>query len=355
MLTAQQQDGTQICTLHYSREQLRTRRTEQFYCRDCQAAVTLKIGRKNIPHFAHKSVHCHQFSSERESPTHLAGKAALYSFFQQHCHDVQLEMYIQQIAQRPDVLIDQTYAIEFQCSTIPLSFIEQRTDGYISANYIPIWILHAKHTALGWNILSLTQFEQYFFQDAHTYPYLLLFQPEQQVFYYYTSCIQVSKTKFLCYVQQIPLQAQTFPFYTPAAIPLAIYLETIDTQRQHRERYLEHSRRFNTQGVHHRILRLAYDHFGGVAYTPFYIGVYIPNAFCFNMHPFDWQLLFVVWRKLHRHAHYDEFQQWAQLAMFTPIQYQVLEQYEQILQTPNLASLSYEQLFTYIHCEIVAQ
>lgn len=113
-------------------------RKAAYICPVCRTKVTLKAGEQNIPHFAHqKKATCIQ--SEPETLEHLAGKLLLQQFFPQF----DLEVYLPQLKQRPDLLWGQI-ALEFQCSPIaPERFIE-RTYGYLTQAYTPIWILGAR-------------------------------------------------------------------------------------------------------------------------------------------------------------------------------------------------------------------
>lgn len=352
MLVAHYEDEL-FCTMDYTREQLQLYRRQRFLCTCCQQPLILKIGRKNIPHFAHQATGCELFFSERESAVHLLGKAQLYEFFQRH-QQVVIEPYIQTLKQRPDLLVAQKYAIEFQCSTISAEQVATRTAGYLQANFIPLWLLNARHTQLGWHIVKFTAFEQQFFQASQAYPYLLAFHPQHNQFFYYQYAIQLSATVFLVYTQPLSALQQTFPFPIPQPIQQQQYEQTISVQQKMRQRYLQQRLRFSKKGVQDRILQLAYYQFGGILQLPAHIGLYLPNSFAFALHPVEWQLLYSCWYQEFQYCivDYEEhFVTWAQLAPLTTEQRAVLYHYVMLLQ----AQLCEEQLFSYIYDEIVAK
>lgn len=119
-------------------------KNQSYYCPSCKSKVFLKIGEIMCPHFAHyKKSDCQVFS-EGETAEHLKGKLALADYFKTNSEEVQLEAYLPELKQRPDILIKNNkrkIAIEFQCSSISIEKINQRTDGYLKAGYDVLWIL----------------------------------------------------------------------------------------------------------------------------------------------------------------------------------------------------------------------
>lgn len=115
-----------------------------YYCPSCRESVFLKKGLKKVPHFSHyKKSDCNQFS-EGETQEHLNGKRFLYEFFKPDVDEIQMEAFLPEINQRPDILLTlgkKKIAIEFQCSPISIQSVNDRTKGYHSAGYEVIWIL----------------------------------------------------------------------------------------------------------------------------------------------------------------------------------------------------------------------
>lgn len=115
-----------------------------YYCPACKTRVYLKVGQVLRPHFAHYSKKTCKVFSEGETVEHINGKLDLFNFLKKINYQVQLEAYLPQIKQRPDLLIEyqnQKVALEFQCSSIPIEKIIERSVGYQNANYQVIWIL----------------------------------------------------------------------------------------------------------------------------------------------------------------------------------------------------------------------
>lgn len=115
-----------------------------FYCPACKNRVYLKIGRIIRPHFAHYVNEACNVFSEGETKEHLEGKLQLANHLKIREKNVQLEAYLPELKQRPDILFeknDRKIALEFQCSSIPVESIVERTHGYLNAHYEVIWIL----------------------------------------------------------------------------------------------------------------------------------------------------------------------------------------------------------------------
>lgn len=117
---------------------------ESYYCPSCKNKVHVKIGKVLRPHFAHyQKENCAVFS-EGETKEHLTGKMKLADYFKRIGYEVQIEAYLPELKQRPDLLIvkkDKKIAIEFQCSSITIKKIIERSKGYFNAEYEVIWIL----------------------------------------------------------------------------------------------------------------------------------------------------------------------------------------------------------------------
>ena len=118
---------------------------QKFYCPQCNEPVFLKKGLIKQAHFTHfKNSNCAIFS-EGETEEHVLGKSLLYQWFTQQDIPCQLEAYLPNLKQRPDLLIwldEQTpIAIEFQCSALSAQRMIERTSGYNENGYKVYWIL----------------------------------------------------------------------------------------------------------------------------------------------------------------------------------------------------------------------
>ncbi|WP_180810031.1 competence protein CoiA [Staphylococcus sp. 17KM0847] len=113
--------------------------TEAYYCPICQAPVILRSGCCKVPHFAHRTLSHHKHTGRRESEVHCYLKHKIYELFSKKYNDVQLEPYVYNINQIPDIIVDQ-YVIEIQLSAISPVDIANRTKGLTSAGYKVIWL-----------------------------------------------------------------------------------------------------------------------------------------------------------------------------------------------------------------------
>lgn len=147
MLQAKSGDGTFITLAALPKEEIeRHRKKQPFYCPLCREKVIVKAGPKTIPHFAHRSaVHCPS-AEGGEGAYHEKGKLLLYLWLKHQRLNAELEVYIPEIRQRPDILLminEKKIAIEFQCAKVQTGQIKQRNEGYQRLGITPIWILGA--------------------------------------------------------------------------------------------------------------------------------------------------------------------------------------------------------------------
>lgn len=119
---------------------------DTYHCPACQRRVHLKAGSTMRPHFAHyKKEACATFS-EGETEEHLLGKQQLYDWLVGLGHSVEMEAYLPELMQRPDLLLEGKIAIEFQCSGLSIERVKERTEGYLSNGYKVVWILGNQFT-----------------------------------------------------------------------------------------------------------------------------------------------------------------------------------------------------------------
>lgn len=185
MFVALRKDGTLISLLDKWKENelIPVQKDEEFYCPACKERLQLKNGVKRITHFAHqKGTEC-QIKTEAESQYHLRGKEQLFKWANTYS-EAYLEPYLPKIAQRPDILVktdEQSYAIEYQCSSIDPNLFIKRTKSYEKIGIIPIWILGAKWLRrLSTNRIALSPF-QWLFMTSQTSRRILYYCPESSV------------------------------------------------------------------------------------------------------------------------------------------------------------------------------
>lgn len=139
---------------------------QDFLCPVCKGAVYIRAGKKVIPHFAHRSIkECRSFEGGG-GVYHEQGKMLLFKWLREQNLAVQLEPYVKEIKQRPDLLLNigkKRIAIEYQCATISPEVLKARTEGYRSIGITPLWVLGAKHLQRSsTNKLRVNTFIQFF-------------------------------------------------------------------------------------------------------------------------------------------------------------------------------------------------
>lgn len=134
----------------------------QYRCPGCNKNVFLKKGQIRMPHFSHRTTDECQTFSEGETEEHLEGKRLLFDFLRMLHMDVEMEAYLPNLQQRPDLLIpSKKIAIEFQCSYLPIERMIERSNGYTQNGYRVIWILGKKYHF----VKKITSFQKIFVQD----------------------------------------------------------------------------------------------------------------------------------------------------------------------------------------------
>lgn len=222
MFTAIIENGDTICLLDLQKHKALAliRLKHSFYCPHCHEQVILKIGKIKVPHFAHKSFSQCVYS-EPESEVHLQGKRDLYNWLKNQGFEVQMEKYLPEIKQRPDLLVEKygkVYAVEYQCSTIPIAEIRKRNSGYSSLNLIPVWILggepYQKKLQLTSNLFQISDFQWSFAQytsklGMHIYSY----SPKAKRFILLSHLTPVTIRKVFAQQMILPLSTLDFPIH----------------------------------------------------------------------------------------------------------------------------------------------
>lgn len=181
MLQAKANTGELVTLATMSKPEIASlRQTKQFSCPVCNEPVIMKVGSKMIPHFAHRSIQNCPSHEGGEGLYHEKGKLLLYKWLKHQHLDVQLEAYLPDIMQRPDLLVainKKVIAIEFQCARISLKEIHWRNKGYKKAGITPIWILGASRMQRrSKHQLKIDQFQlQFMHQFSSEFPLTLFF------------------------------------------------------------------------------------------------------------------------------------------------------------------------------------
>ncbi|HFI0056897.1 TPA: competence protein CoiA [Streptococcus suis] len=134
MLVALDEDGQVFNVLENPAPQGR------YSCPGCGGLVRYKSGKILRSHFAHVTLRdCHYFS-ENESAQHLSLKSCLYSWLI-NAEQVELEKCLPSIGQVADLFVNDCLALEVQCSSLPTSRLQERTQAYREAGYLVLWLL----------------------------------------------------------------------------------------------------------------------------------------------------------------------------------------------------------------------
>lgn len=171
MLTAQNKQNQRVAARDAQRK-------APYFCPSCREQVILKRGTRMMAHFAHRpNSNCRPFS-ESESQNHLTGKWQLAAYF--GSYHVELEPYIQLLAQRPDLLVkrdEHIMAVEYQCSPISADKLLQRNQGYHSYGLEVTWILGEGYLQ---TITSVRHAEKWLQYSAKLGWYLIFWETRQQ-------------------------------------------------------------------------------------------------------------------------------------------------------------------------------
>lgn len=143
MLIALGENRKLINLVKKTKKKIEGLRGATFYCIACGEKVRLKNGSIKIAHFAHVSKKTCTSFSEGETAEHLCLKQALADWCEITGIAYQVEAYLPELNQRPDLLIGK-FAIEVQCSPISIAKLAERTNNYLTGGYEPIWICGEK-------------------------------------------------------------------------------------------------------------------------------------------------------------------------------------------------------------------
>ncbi|WP_307340705.1 competence protein CoiA [Metabacillus malikii] len=220
MFVANNQSGkpVNVAENRLSKEQLRyLRENNQFYCPVCGNELDLKIGHIVKAHFAHKRLSGCTANHISESDYHMKGKADLYKWLSSQKHfNVMLEPYLNEINQRPDILLEkvkQRIPIEYQCSSIAPSILLKRTNSYTSIQMTPLWILGGKMlTRVGEVSFLLPSFQWHFIQTPRKWipPHIIYYCSKQEAFIILNAIIPFSTRLIFSNHMYYPIKSISF-------------------------------------------------------------------------------------------------------------------------------------------------
>ncbi|MEG3302731.1 competence protein CoiA [Streptococcus suis] len=112
----------------------------RYSCPGCGGLVRYKSGKVLRSHFAHVTLRDCTYFSENESAQHLSLKSSLYNWLAKN-EQVELEKCLPKIGQVADLFVNDRLALEVQCSSLPISRLQVRTQAYHEAGLQVLWLL----------------------------------------------------------------------------------------------------------------------------------------------------------------------------------------------------------------------
>ncbi|WP_445013744.1 competence protein CoiA [Ureibacillus sinduriensis] len=227
---------------------------------------------------------------------HLKGKEQLYSLFKALEMEPELEPYLPNVKQRPDILLKgnttQRIAVEFQCSPISAEKLINRNNGYKREDIQPIWIpiTPDKIMKKGIRKVSISKNHQQFKVTASHHPYIMSYNPKMRQFFYISNPVYLHGNSFIAKVQTIPLTTQKFPFYLPKPITNEEFHQYWQILQQTKHNYLQKRVLFTRSGLNDLLLRSAYELRMNLHSLPNYIGVPLKGSEVLKLSCIDWQL-----------------------------------------------------------------
>ena len=213
MLQAVTSRGERVTLMARSQKEIENlRQSSTFYCPVCHQAVFIKAGSHVTPHFAHYQTTECPTTGKGEGPYHEKGKIKLYHWLKKQGLHVELEKYLTNIQQQPDLFVTiqkKRIAIEFQCAKVSAQELLDRQLGYERDGITSIWILGAnRFTRTGPHTIKIDTFiQQLIHQFSSQYPtQIYFFCPHQEQFAIFQDIYFPNRQKAIGNLSFIPLQ-----------------------------------------------------------------------------------------------------------------------------------------------------
>lgn len=270
MLTAFNEQKERILAQHAQKE-------ITYFCPVCHEPLVLKQGYKNIAHFAHRhqTSHC----AHGESMLHYQLKLHIFRELSKSHVDVQLEPYIHEIQQIPDIVVGHT-AIEIQLSRLSIDLIRQRTEGLERNGYQVIWVTLLPKYKNG--VYTLNQLQQACIDPKHCMLYGI--HPFTHRVYRLYHMMGLSSRQF--HADCEPMDYQQL-----SEVQEGKYSEMTTVRKLSTTRILQHiiqCRRKNT--VHEPTLSMMYHMKFSDTQVVQLTGYIFPEQIYIYTHPVEWQL-----------------------------------------------------------------
>lgn len=122
------------------------KKTGKFSCPNCKKPVILITGEKT-PFFKHE---CDHYNEINERPIHKKGKEILVQALRNATPatcKIEQEVYLEDINQRPDIMVDDKTVIEYQCAKLDVKKLCKRVNSYQEKGLENLWILGGDYLA----------------------------------------------------------------------------------------------------------------------------------------------------------------------------------------------------------------
>ncbi|MGG0290043.1 competence protein CoiA family protein [Bacillus pacificus] len=291
LFIAKRENGEKINLLYPHDEELlhSMRKRESFLCIACGKKVLMRLGKQKKWHFAHKKEDSCLAFYEAESMYHRHGKELLYRWFKRQNFHVDIEHYLPEIQQRPDIFIERAgrkVAIEYQCANLSIEQLYKRTYSYWRAGIQVIWIIGGnqlkKHSAYWVKFSSLMAFSL----QSYPQPLLIFFCSKQKSFMKCAFLTSFSTSVAFSHIIYLPTETTTFEMLF-SSVPFQ--KEILEREWKKRKDYFRKNALPIWNYNHKSLLRLLYQCKCTPANFPSEIGVPLPSSFAFQTNPFIWQ------------------------------------------------------------------
>lgn len=291
MFIAKRESGEKIHLLDYHNEELlhRMRKRESFFCIACGKEVLMRLGKQKKWHFAHKKMDACLAFYEAESIYHMHGKELLYRWLKRQNFHAEIEHYLPEIQQRPDIFIERAerkIAIEYQCANLSIEQLYKRTHSYWRAGIQVVWIIGGnqlkKHSAYWMKFSSLMAFSL----QSYPQPLLIFFCSKQKSFMKCTFITSFSTSVSFSHIIYLPTETTTFEMLF-SSVPFQ--KEILEREWKKRKDYFRKNALPIWNYNHKSLLRLLYQCKCIPANFPSEIGVPLPSSFAFQTNLFIWQ------------------------------------------------------------------
>ncbi|GAK10138.1 competence protein CoiA [Geomicrobium sp. JCM 19038] len=294
MFTAINSHGETICLLHLQKDSTKMRATT-WHCPQCHEEVIYKNGLAKRPHFAHTSQSiCSK--KEEETEEHLQGKQQLYEWLRPFADDLEIEKWLPDVNQRPDVwcvINGAVYVFEVQCSAIERKEIKRRSSNYFNHGIQVIWVLPERYLHRSSSSVYLQEWQlETCSVFPHSYPRLLFIGKQLQMV---TLVSYLSPRKSSAFTESLPY---TYSSFKKIIQPSSVNLEQLSGQLIYKNE-CRYGKRQLAKGLSLLVQEELLAARCPIHLHPSEVGWYVPAQVYINEPPLIWQLY--VYLNLQKH------------------------------------------------------